>query len=88
MACSVEEEHEQVSRELDRLPRQADMEARVANLNRQLEDLRDEIRKVCLLPVSGCFVICHFSAFERHPSLHCGGGEQGEKAGLHLAGRQ
>lgn len=46
-ACSVEEEHAQVSRELDRLPHQADMEARLADLNQQVEDLRDEIRKVC-----------------------------------------
>ena len=54
-SCSVEEEHGQVSRELDRLPRQADMEARVANLNRQLEELRDEIRKVCIsVPPTEC----------------------------------
>ena len=48
---SVEEEHDQVSRELDRLPRQADMEARLRDLNRQLDDLRDEIRKVYLVVV-------------------------------------
>jgi chromosome segregation ATPase len=41
----VEEEHGQVSRELERLPRQADLEARVATLNHQLDELRDEIRK-------------------------------------------
>ena len=45
-SCSVEEEHGLVKRELERQPRQADMEARVAELQRHLEDLRDEIRKV------------------------------------------
>ena len=35
-----------MSRELERLPRQTDMEAQVANLNCQLEDIRDEIKKV------------------------------------------
>ena len=51
----MEEEHGQVSRELDRLPRQADVEAKVANLNRQLEELRDEIRKVCIsVPPTEC----------------------------------
>ena len=45
-SCSVEEEHGLVKRELERQPRQADMEARVAELRRHLEDLRDEIRKV------------------------------------------
>ena len=36
-----------MSRELDRLPCQADVEATLAGLNQQLDDLRDEIRKVC-----------------------------------------
>lgn len=51
---SLEEEHAQVSRELDQLPRQADMESRLQGLNRQLDDLRDEIRKVEAVCVCQC----------------------------------
>ena len=57
-ACSLEEEHSQVNRELDRLPRQADVEARLQDLNRQLDDLRDEIRKVCTRQYTRTCVSC------------------------------
>lgn len=43
-----------MSRELDQLPHQSDVEARLQDLNRQLDDLRDEIRKVETVSVSVC----------------------------------
>ena len=55
-----------MNQELERQPRLADVEARVGDLQRQLEDLRDEIRKVCLAGPT------HFSHTFPHsaPKIH------------------
>ena len=83
---SVKEEHEQVSRELDRLPRQADMEARLRELNRQLDDLRDEIRKVCLVKVQAALIPPSLSAFQRYSALQHGAGSSAAATGICSAG--
>jgi septal ring factor EnvC (AmiA/AmiB activator) len=84
--ASVKEEHEQVSRELDRLPRQADMEARLRELNRQLDDLRDEIRKVCLVKVQAALIPPSLSAFQRYSALQHGAGSSAAATGICSAG--
>lgn len=75
MCNSLEEEHGQVSRELDRLPRQADVDARLQDLNRQLDDLRDEIRKVDTMHM--LWLVLDFPvpvAFQRYSTLQWGAG--------------
>lgn len=59
-----------MSREIDRLPHQADVDARLQDLNRQLDDLRDEIRKVGTMHM--LWVVLDFLyllAFQRHSTL-------------------